>query len=72
MIAGHCGKCGAPYTLPDVWHGTCDPTPTPSCGCWNRPTTYTGTTIETWRSDTTYERRSGLKDRRKGAKHDPR
>jgi hypothetical protein len=47
VIAGHCGKCGAPYSLPDVWHGINPPTPTPSCVCWNLPrtTTTTSTTI---------------------------
>lgn len=33
-----CGKCGAPYSLPSVWHGIIPPTPQPSCNCWNLPT----------------------------------
>ena len=37
-IAGHCGKCGAPYFLPTVWHGITPPSPSPSCSCWSSPT----------------------------------
>jgi len=36
-IAGHCGKCGAPYTVPSIWHGVTAPPKTPSCSCWNTP-----------------------------------
>ncbi len=48
-IAGHCGKCGAPYTTPTIWHGITPPPMAPSCMCWNTPQTYTSTsvTIET-------------------------
>ena len=35
QIGGHCGKCGAPYYVPSVWHGIVPPTPTPTCNCWN-------------------------------------
>ena len=47
-VAGHCGKCGAPYYSPDVWHGTGPVPMQPSCGCWNLPQTITttGITIE--------------------------
>ena len=46
-IAGHCGKCGAPYTVPTIWHGITPPPMTPSCRCWNsgETTTTTGTYI---------------------------
>jgi len=43
-IAGHCGKCGAPYFCPVMWHGIVPPTPTPMCACWNVPETETTTT----------------------------
>lgn len=33
--AGSCGKCGAPYSLPNVWHGITPPPPQPTCKCWN-------------------------------------
>jgi hypothetical protein len=41
IIGGHCGKCGAPYYLPGVWHGIVPPTPMPTCACWNVPQTVT-------------------------------
>jgi len=44
-IAGHCGKCGAPYYVPTVWHGVTPPTPTPTCACWNLPKVVTTTDI---------------------------
>jgi hypothetical protein len=46
-IAGHCSKCGAPYTVPTIWHGTTPPPMTPSCHCWNRDgvVTTTGTYV---------------------------
>lgn len=44
-IAGHCIKCGAPYFMPTVWHGTCPPSPQPTCCCWNLPRAYTTTEI---------------------------
>lgn len=44
-IAGHCGKCGAPYYLPSIWHGVIPPAPTPTCACWNLPQTYSATNI---------------------------
>ena|ERR1051325_3757384 len=34
QIAGHCEKCGAPYSTPIIWHGTTPPPLTPTCGCW--------------------------------------
>jgi hypothetical protein len=34
MVAGHCGKCGAPYTY-DPPFGTTQSKFTPSCKCWN-------------------------------------
>lgn len=36
MVAGHCGKCGAPYTQ-DLTVGSLGAQPkfTPSCKCWN-------------------------------------
>jgi len=46
QVSGYCGKCGAPYTTPQVWHGIIAPTPTPSCVCWNTPS-YTTTTDTT-------------------------
>ena len=49
--AGHCGKCGAPYYVPTVWHSILPPTPTPSCCCWNTApittTTATGSSTGT-------------------------
>lgn len=40
QIAGHCGKCGAPYWIPTIWYGTGKPPIEPTCNCWN---TYTVT-----------------------------
>lgn len=34
-IGGHCGKCGAPYTYPEVWFGVVPPQPQPTCACRN-------------------------------------
>ena len=34
-IGGHCGKCGAPFYVPTIWHGITPPPPQPTCGCWN-------------------------------------
>ena len=47
QIGGHCGKCGAPYYLPTVWHSILPPSPQPSCNCWNVAKTYTTTTGST-------------------------
>ena len=47
QIAGHCGKCGAPYTAPGIWHGIIPPPMTPSCACWNIPQTITTTGTNT-------------------------
>lgn len=44
-VAGHCGKCGAPYYVPTVWHGITPPPATPSCMCWNQGKTYTTTDL---------------------------
>jgi hypothetical protein len=35
-VAGHCGKCGAPYTA-DLLAGTGPPKFIPTCACWNVP-----------------------------------
>jgi hypothetical protein len=42
-VAGHCGKCGAPYYAPSVWHGVLPPAPQPTCACWNLPRIRTAT-----------------------------
>ena len=34
-VAGHCGKCGAPYTWHPISGGTTDEYQ-PTCRCWNR------------------------------------
>lgn len=34
VAAGHCGKCGAPYTM-DMTAGIGPPKFIPSCKCWN-------------------------------------
>lgn len=34
QIAGHCGKCGAPYFMQTFFHGIVPPTPRPTCACW--------------------------------------
>jgi hypothetical protein len=44
-IAGHCGKCGAPYFMPDVWFGICPPSPQATCLCWNQGKTITSSTV---------------------------
>lgn len=44
VIAGHCGKCGAPYFIySGPWFGVQAPPPVPSCACWNRPQVITTT-----------------------------
>ena len=43
-VGGHCGKCGAPFYVPTIWHGVIPPPPQPTCGCWNQGTTITTTT----------------------------
>lgn len=44
-MSGHCGKCGAPYYMPWIWHGIIPPTPQPTCNCWNNDVVITnGTT----------------------------
>lgn len=45
IIAGHCGKCGAPYTSPLVWHGITPPPMTPTCACWNIGQTISSTRL---------------------------
>jgi len=45
-IAGHCGKCGAPYFwLYETWLGTCPPPVSPSCECWITVTTVSASSI---------------------------
>ena len=45
-IAGHCGKCGAPYFTQDgAWLGVVPPPVTPTCACWNLPRTVTSTSF---------------------------
>lgn len=45
VIAGSCSKCGAPFWLPSMWHGTTPPMPSPSCQCWNMPQVHTSSTL---------------------------
>lgn len=44
-IAGHCGKCGAPYSIPDSWSGTIAPPCEPTCACWNISPSFTSNTV---------------------------
>ncbi len=44
-ITGNCGKCGAPYSQPTIWHGIGTPPITPSCNCWNMPQVITTTGV---------------------------
>lgn len=46
-IGGHCGKCGAIFWLPSVWHGVCPPPITYTCRCHDstKVTISTGTSL---------------------------
>lgn len=44
QIAGHCGKCGAPYWTESAWWGVGAPPISTRCGCWNIPQSVTITT----------------------------
>lgn len=48
QMAGCCSKCGAPYSVPSVWHGILPPSIRPTCSCWNvlKETTDTDYTIK--------------------------
>lgn len=47
IIAGHCGKCGAPYYT-DMKLSDFPSPPKPTCVCWNIPTetVTTGNSLE--------------------------
>ncbi len=39
-VAGHCGKCGAPYFEDAKWDGEGVPTMEATCVCWNMNSPY--------------------------------
>lgn len=44
QIAGHCGKCGAPYSYPlGTWVSIFPQPPIPTCTCWSTRQIYTTT-----------------------------
>jgi len=46
-VGGHCGKCGAPwFQYSGPWWGVVQPSPEPSCNCWNRNFTTTNNTLD--------------------------
>lgn len=46
QIVGNCSKCGAPYSMPSVWHGITPPPAQPTCNCWNTNQIHTSGTSD--------------------------